>query len=123
MMKVQNTELPLRQMMVIESTTKTCVGIAGGNETNAYRILFGKPHSEVPLGTRRSRWKHNVKVDIREIVCENVNFLRIGTDMGQVLVYSVNRTKHINTLYGQNAELVIFKAGGTHTVRVRALQP
>jgi hypothetical protein len=30
-----------------------------------------------------------------------------------ISVYSENHTKHINTLSGQNAELLIAKAGGT----------
>jgi len=31
----------------------------------------------------------------------------------KVAVYSENRTKHINTLYGQNVELLNVKPGGT----------
>jgi hypothetical protein len=30
-------------------------------------------------------------------------------------VYSENHTKHISTLCGQNTELLIIKAGGTHS--------
>lgn len=33
----------------------------------------------------RSGWKDNIKVDIGEMSCEHVNFLRIGAQMGQVL--------------------------------------
>jgi hypothetical protein len=32
-----------------------------------------------------------------------------------IAVHSKNHTKHINTLYWQNAELVIIRAGGTYT--------
>jgi hypothetical protein len=32
-----------------------------------------------------------------------------------IVVYSENYTKPINTLHGQNAELLIVKAGGTYS--------
>jgi hypothetical protein len=32
-----------------------------------------------------------------------------------IAVYSEDRTKHINTLYGRNPELLIVKAGGTYS--------
>jgi hypothetical protein len=32
-----------------------------------------------------------------------------------ITVYSGNRVKSINALYGENGELLIIKAGGTHS--------
>jgi hypothetical protein len=34
-----------------------------------------------------------------------------------IVVYSENHTKHINTLCGQNAELLKVKAGGSYNYR------
>jgi hypothetical protein len=36
-------------------------------ETNAYRILVGKPEGKRPLGRPRRRWVDNIKMDLREI--------------------------------------------------------
>jgi hypothetical protein len=36
---------------------------------NAYKILVGKPEGKRPL--ERLRWEDNIKVDLKEIVCEN----------------------------------------------------
>jgi hypothetical protein len=34
---------------------------------SAYRILEGKPEGTRPLGRPRSRWKNDIKMDLREI--------------------------------------------------------
>jgi hypothetical protein len=33
----------------------------------AYRVLVGKPEGRRPLGRPRSRWKDNIKMDLREV--------------------------------------------------------
>jgi hypothetical protein len=38
-----------------------------GENSNAYRILVGKPEGKRPLGRFRGRWKDNIKMDLREI--------------------------------------------------------
>jgi hypothetical protein len=34
---------------------------------NAYGILMGKPEGKRPLGRPRRRWPDNIKIDLREI--------------------------------------------------------
>jgi hypothetical protein len=34
---------------------------------DAYRILVGKPEGKRPLGRPRCRWVENIKMDLREI--------------------------------------------------------
>jgi hypothetical protein len=34
---------------------------------NIYNILVGKPGGKRPLGTTRRRWEDSVKIDLREI--------------------------------------------------------
>jgi hypothetical protein len=68
MMKVQNTQLSLRQMMIIQLMTEMCAGINSENEKNVYRVLYGKPQCEIPPGRRRSGWKNGIKVDIKTLV-------------------------------------------------------
>jgi hypothetical protein len=36
-----------------------------GDRRNAYRILVGKPEGKRPLGTPRSRWVDNIKMDLK----------------------------------------------------------
>jgi hypothetical protein len=50
-----------------------------GTRKNAYRILVGKPEGKRPLGRPRRRWMNNIKMDIREIGCDGMDWLRIGT--------------------------------------------
>jgi hypothetical protein len=38
-----------------------------GEMINAYKILDGKPEGKRPRGRPRYRWKHNIKMDLREI--------------------------------------------------------
>jgi hypothetical protein len=38
-----------------------------GAKRNAYTILAGKPEEKRPLGTPRSMWVDNIKMDLREI--------------------------------------------------------
>jgi len=62
-----------------------------GEMRNEYKILVGKPERKKPLGRPRCRWKGNIKMDLRGIVWEGVNWmhrciwLRIGTNGGLLL--------------------------------------
>jgi hypothetical protein len=57
-----------------------------GEKRNAYRILVGKPEGKRPLGRPRRRWVDNVKMDLRQIGWDGVEWtgwisLRIGTSV------------------------------------------
>jgi hypothetical protein len=58
-----------------------------GEKRNAYRILVGKPGGKRPLGRSRRRWVDNIKMDLREIGWDGLDWigltwLRIGTSRG-----------------------------------------
>jgi hypothetical protein len=38
-----------------------------GEKRNAYKILVGKPEGKTPLGRPRRRWVDNIKMDLRKI--------------------------------------------------------
>jgi hypothetical protein len=38
-----------------------------------YRILVGKPVVKRPLGGLRRRWEDNIKMDLQEVGCGNMN--------------------------------------------------
>jgi hypothetical protein len=53
-----------------------------GEKRNAYRKMVGKPEGRRSLGRPRRRWVHNIKMDLREIGLDGVDWLiwlRIGT--------------------------------------------
>jgi hypothetical protein len=50
---------------------------------NADRILVGKPEGKRPLGRPRRRWKDNIKMDLKEIGWDGVDWFNIAQDRGQ----------------------------------------
>jgi hypothetical protein len=44
-----------------------------GNRRNACKILVRKPERERPLGKSRRRGQNNIKMDLKEIVCVDVD--------------------------------------------------
>jgi hypothetical protein len=53
-------------------------------EENAYSILMGKSEKERPLGRPIRRWVNNIKLDLREIQWDGMDWivLRTGTSGG-----------------------------------------
>jgi hypothetical protein len=49
-----------------------------GEKRNVYRIWVGKPESKRPLGRSRRRWVVNIKMDLREIEWDDMDW--IGLD-------------------------------------------
>jgi hypothetical protein len=54
-----------------------------GAEKNTYRILVGKPEGKRPAGRPRRRWLDNVKMDLREIGWEVVDWIDLAHDRDQ----------------------------------------
>jgi hypothetical protein len=59
-----------------------------GEKRNAYRILVGKPEGKISLGRPSCRWVDNIKMDLREIGCDGVNWIHLAqnTDQWRALV-------------------------------------
>jgi hypothetical protein len=53
------------------------------SKRNAYRILVGKPEGKSPLGRPRHRWVNTIKVDLREIGLDGVDWISIAQDRDQ----------------------------------------
>jgi hypothetical protein len=43
----------------------------------------GKPEGKSPLGTPRRRWVDNIKMDLREIGCDCMNWIDLAQDRDQ----------------------------------------
>jgi hypothetical protein len=40
-----------------------------------YRVLLGKPDGKKSLGRPRHRWDDNVKMDLQEVGCEDMDWI------------------------------------------------
>jgi hypothetical protein len=54
-----------------------------GEKMNAYRILVGKPERKRPLGRPRRRWVDNIKVDLREIEWDSMDWFDLAHNKDQ----------------------------------------
>jgi hypothetical protein len=50
---------------------------------NGYRILVGKPEGRRPLGRPIRRWMDNIKMDLREIGWDGVDWIDVAQDRYQ----------------------------------------
>jgi hypothetical protein len=48
--------------------------------TNAYKILVGKPEAKRSFGRPKRRFEDNIRMNVREIGWENVNWLSPAQD-------------------------------------------
>jgi hypothetical protein len=58
---------------------------------NAYRLLVGKPKGKRPLGRPRRRWVDNIRMDLGEVGCGDVDWIGLAKDTNRrrALVNSV----------------------------------
>jgi hypothetical protein len=54
-----------------------------GEKMNAYRILVGNPEEKRPLGRPRRRWVDNIKLDLREIGWDGMDWIDLAQDRDQ----------------------------------------
>jgi hypothetical protein len=50
---------------------------------NAYSILLGKSLRNISLGKPKTRWESNIKMDLREIGCEDGRWIELAQDRVQ----------------------------------------
>jgi hypothetical protein len=62
---------------------------------NANSVLVGKPERKRPLGRPRSRWEDNIRMDLREMEWEGVNWMHLAQarDQWQVLVNTIMKLR------------------------------
>jgi hypothetical protein len=48
-----------------------------GEKRNTYRILVGKPKGKISFGRPRRRWVDNIKMDLKEIGWDGVDWIDI----------------------------------------------
>jgi len=51
-----------------------------GETRGVYRVLVGKPEGKRPLGRPRRRWEDNIKMDLQEVGCGDVDWIELDQD-------------------------------------------
>jgi hypothetical protein len=49
-----------------------------GKMRNVYKNVIGTAEEKRPFGRPKRRWKDNTKIDLREIVCDGVNWIHLS---------------------------------------------
>ena len=57
-----------------EHAARTC------ERSAVYRVLVGKPEGKRPLGRPRHRWKDNIKMDLKEVLCGGMDLIELAKD-------------------------------------------
>jgi hypothetical protein len=61
---------------MIKSRRRRCAGhVARMGKRNVYKILVGNPEGRRPLGRPRRRWVDSIKMDLREIGWDGVDWI------------------------------------------------
>jgi len=65
---------------VVKSRRMRCVGHVArmGERRGVCRVLVGKPEGKRPLGRPRRRWEDNIKMDLQEVGCEGVDWIKLA---------------------------------------------
>jgi hypothetical protein len=54
-----------------------------GKKGSAYKVLVGNPEVQTPLGRPRHRWEGNIKMDLKEIGWEDMDWMYFAPDRDQ----------------------------------------
>jgi hypothetical protein len=54
-----------------------------GEERGVYRVLVGRPEGKRPLGRPMRKWKDKIKMDLREIGIDGVNWILLAQNRVQ----------------------------------------
>ena len=51
-----------------------------GERMGIYRFLLGKAERKRPLGRPRHRWENNIKIDLQEMGCGGMDWIKLARD-------------------------------------------
>jgi hypothetical protein len=54
-----------------------------GEKRNMYRVLVGRPEGKRPVERPRSRWVDNIKMDLREIGWDGMDWIDLAQERDQ----------------------------------------
>jgi hypothetical protein len=66
-----------------------------GEQRDVYRTFVGKPQGKRPLGRQKRRWVNTIKLDLREIGLDGMNWIDLAQDRGKLraLVNTVTKLR------------------------------
>ena len=53
-----------------------------GERRGVYAVLVGKPEGKRPLGRPRPRWEDNIKMDVQEVGCGDMDWIEVVQERG-----------------------------------------
>ena len=59
----------------------TCGAYRGGE--GVHRVLVGKSEGKILLGRPRRRWEDNIKMDLQEVGCGGMEWIKVAQDRGR----------------------------------------
>jgi hypothetical protein len=67
---------------VIKLRRVRCAGHVAcmGERRDLYRVLMGKPEGKRPLERPRCRWEDNIKMDLKEVGCGVMDWIKLALD-------------------------------------------
>ena len=51
-----------------------------GERRGVYRILLGRPKGKRPLGKPRHRWEDNIQMDLQDVGCGVMDWIKLAVD-------------------------------------------
>ena len=51
-----------------------------GEMRGVYKVLVGKPEGKSPLGRPRHRWEDNIKMELQEVGCRDMDWIELDQD-------------------------------------------
>ena len=51
-----------------------------GGSRGIYRVVVGKPEGKRSLGRPRHRWEDNIKMDLQEVGCGDMDWIKLAQD-------------------------------------------
>ena len=51
-----------------------------GGKRGANKVFIGTPEGKRPLGRPRHRWDDNIKMDLQEVVCGSMDWIKLALD-------------------------------------------
>jgi hypothetical protein len=58
-----------------------------GEKSGVYRVLVGKPHGKRALGRPRHRWEYNIKMNLQEVACGGMDWIKLALDRDRWRVF------------------------------------
>jgi hypothetical protein len=82
--KLHSLYSSLNIVRVIKSGMRWVEHVASmGEGRGVYMVLVGRPEGKRPLEIPRLRWEDNIKMDLREIGIDGMNWIRLGQNRVQ----------------------------------------